>query len=113
MDNKTTDKPESVAWEIKKSPFEVYNVDHGALTHHVVSGDVMVTALYAHHESREARIIAAAPDLLEALVGLISITKDSTGVAGYHLNGDTAEWDEFEEVDAAIKAIDKAVGAES
>jgi hypothetical protein len=38
---------------------------------------------------------------LEALEGFVSITHVSQGVAGYHLNGDTAEWGEFDEVDAA------------
>lgn len=56
------------------------------------------------------RLIAAAPELLGALIGLISITNDSAGVAGYHLNGAIAEWDEFEEVAAAIEAITKATG---
>lgn len=58
----------------------------------------------------DARLIAAAPELLGALIGLISITNDSAGVAGYHLNGAIAEWDEFEEVAAAIEAITKATG---
>lgn len=57
-----------------------------------------------------ARLIAAAPDLLEALKGVLAIVSDSQGVAGYHLNGNTAEWDEFDEVDAAIDAIAKATG---
>lgn len=43
---------------------------------------------------------------LEALEGFANITNDSQGVAGYHLNGDTAEWDEFDEVDAASSTIE-------
>lgn len=43
---------------------------------------------------------------LEALEGFIHITNDSQGVAGYHLSGDTAEWDEFDEVDAASNTIE-------
>ena len=54
-------------WVIEKSPFEVYNADHGALTHHIVSDQIMIAALYAHHESHEARLIAAAPELLSLL----------------------------------------------
>ena len=57
-----------------------------------------------------ARLIAAAPELLEALKGMLAIVSDSRGVAGYHLNGNTAEWGEFDEVDAAIDAIAKAEG---
>ena len=52
-------------------------------------------------------------ELLDALVGLVAIAADSTGVAGYHLNGAIAEWGEFEEVAAAIKAIAKATGGQS
>lgn len=59
-----------------------------------------------------ARLIAAAPDLLDALQGMLAIVSDSLGVAGYHLNGDTAGWDEFDEVDAAREAIAKATGQE-
>lgn len=59
---------------------------------------------------REAdkRLIAAAPDLLKALAGLIAVINDSQGVAGYHLNGDIALWSEFPEVEDAGAAILKA-----
>lgn len=43
---------------------------------------------------------------LEALEGFANITNDSQGVKGYHLNGDIAEWDEFDEVDAASSTIE-------
>lgn len=43
---------------------------------------------------------------LEALEGLANITNESQGVAGFHLNGDTAEWDEFDEVEAASNTIE-------
>ena len=43
--------------------------------------------------------------LREALQGMLNITSDSRGVAGYHLNGAVAEWDEFPEVDAARAAL--------
>lgn len=46
--------------------------------------------------------------LYTALEGLLAITRDSQGVAGYHLNGVVAEWDEFEEVSAAEAAITAA-----
>ena len=49
-------------------------------------------------------------ELLAALEGLIAIVGDSYGVSGYHLNGDVAEWDEFEEVANAWDAIAKAKG---
>lgn len=43
---------------------------------------------------------------LDALEGFTNITNDSQGVKGYHLNGDIAEWDEFDEVDAARNTIE-------
>ena len=49
-------------------------------------------------------------ELLAALEGLVSITCDSRGVVGYHLNGDIAEWGEFEEVAVAHDTIVKAKG---
>ena len=43
--------------------------------------------------------------LVEALEGLLSIASDSSGVAGYHLNGEFAHWREFEEVEIAEEAL--------
>lgn len=43
--------------------------------------------------------------LASALEGMLSIVSDSSGVAGYHLNGDAADWDEFEEINAANEAL--------
>lgn len=41
----------------------------------------------------------------EALQGFLNVVNESQGVAGYHLNGDIAEWGEFPEVDLAVKAL--------
>ena len=49
-------------------------------------------------------------ELLAALQGMIDIASDSQGVAGYHLNGEVAGWDEFAEWQAACDAIAKAKG---
>jgi hypothetical protein len=57
-----------------------------------------------------ARLIAAAPDLLTALESLMSIIDESRGVVGWHLNGDVANWGEFEDIAAARVAIAKARG---
>ena len=43
--------------------------------------------------------------LVEALEGLLSITDESLGVSGYHLNGDIAKWCEFEWVAMAEEAL--------
>ena len=51
--------------------------------------------------------------LLAALQGMIDITNDSQGVAGYHLNGEVADWGEFEEWQAACDAIAKIKGGAS
>ncbi len=39
--------------------------------------------------------------LENALRGVLNITEDSMGVAGYHQNGDIAAWGEFSEIEAA------------
>ena len=52
-------------------------------------------------------------ELLAALQGMIDIANDSQGVAGYHLNGEVADWGEFEEWQAACNAISKAKGGAS
>lgn len=43
--------------------------------------------------------------LMDALGKVLAITEDSRGVAGYHLNGNMAEWGEFEEVGAAYELV--------
>lgn len=48
---------------------------------------------------------AISQGLASALEGMLSIVSDSSGVAGYHLNGDVADWDEFEEINAANEAL--------
>ena len=52
-----------------------------------------------------ARLTAQRDELLAALQGMIDISNDSQGVVGYHPNGEVAEWDEFEEWQAACDAI--------
>lgn len=46
--------------------------------------------------------------LEQALESLLAIVNESCGVAGYHLNGNIAEWDEFPEVDEAREALSAA-----
>lgn len=70
-----------------------------------------ITALSGYISANEASLIIAAPDMLTALRGLLAIVAESRGVDGYHLNGAIAEWDEFDEINAAHAAIAKATGA--
>ncbi len=52
------------------------------------------------------RVDDAAPDLLAALNGLMSIIEESRGVDGWHLNGDVVLWAEFDDdIQAANAAI--------
>ena len=57
-----------------------------------------------------ARLIAAAPELLDALKGIMNIVSETLGVAGYYPDEDYADWDEFPELQAAEAAIAKAKG---
>lgn len=51
------------------------------------------------------RLLKDVEALSDALQGLLNIVSDSSGVAGYHLNGNIADWDEFEEVENAEVAL--------
>ena len=59
-----------------------------------------------------ARLIVAAPELLEALQNLLAIVDDAPkGVASYYANGEDAPWSDFDrEINAARAAIAKALG---
>lgn len=44
-------------------------------------------------------------ELLEVVKTFLILTKESTGVSGWHLNGDIAEWSEFDLIKMAKAAI--------
>ena len=67
--------------------------------------DYTLHAINSHDE-----LVAMNKELLAALEGLLDIVGESDGVSGYHLNGDIAEWGEFEELNAAYDAVNKANG---
>lgn len=46
-------------------------------------------------------------ELVNCLKRFMDIVGDSDGVAGYHLNGDIAEWDDFNEVFMAAELLDE------
>ena len=65
-------------------------------------------------DSQWRSMLAAAPaveqapevaKLVEAVEGLLTITDESLGVSGCHLNGNMAKWCEFEEVEMAEEAL--------
>ena len=59
-------------------------------------------------DAANARLIAAAPELLECLRHIQGIISESQGVAGWHLNGEIAGWDELglrEEIDAVLAKV--------
>lgn len=63
-------------------------------------------------DEKTCRLNKAAPDMLEALEGVLSLIDESSGVVGYHLNGEVATWKELgirEELEAAVR---KARGEE-
>ena len=57
-----------------------------------------------------ARLIAAAPELLELAELVFGIVCESQGIAGYHLNGDVADWGEFEGIVALQDTLKKVRG---
>lgn len=61
-------------------------------------------------ENRIERLESERLELLKALESLLDVTADSKGVSGYHLNGDIAEWDEFECVGEAYELIKRIEG---
>jgi hypothetical protein len=96
--------------------------DHGWIDtleggHIVCPGDWIITGIEGEHypckphifeqtyESAAQQSIPDIKELVEALEGLLAIVSDSSGVAGYHLNGEIAEWCEFEEVAMAEEAL--------
>jgi|CXWL01.1.fsa_nt_gi hypothetical protein len=60
----------------------------------------------------DARLIAAAPDMLAVLKNAAALIGESKGVDGFHLNGDLAEWGEFDLPNEIEAAIARATGKE-
>jgi hypothetical protein len=64
-------------------------------------------------ESLESRLKDAEVTLMDcslAIVAMLGIVHDSNGVEGYHLNGDTALWNEFPEI-AEVQNVSSIVRA--
>ena len=66
---------------------------------------------YNRHEAvANAQLIAAAPELLKALQGLLYIIDSSEGVHGLSPLRHSFFWEEFTQVEIAEKAVSKALG---
>ncbi len=90
---------------LKRNDYQIYHdTEQQAIKH--------MAMLFSQEKARSdsQRIKESAPALLQALDGIMAIVNDSRGVAGFHLNGNTALWEEFEEIDAALAAIAEARG---
>ena len=61
-------KHTSGPWEVKPSSNEIVNADHGRLPFAIVADFTLIGALYEN--GADARLIASAPDLLQALLSL-------------------------------------------
>lgn len=106
--------------ETKHSPGPWVFQNHGSLILDARKGSSQCTvahvsiSTYMDEGRYNARLIAAAPELLEALIAVLGIVEESSGVYGFHLNGALAEWDEFaDEINSACAAIVKATGGEA
>ena len=79
----------------------------------MVTGEDQVEIIAEHiRDEKTAHQIKAIPDMLKTLGIVLSLMNESSGVVGYHLNGEVATWEELgirEKVEAAIK---KARGEE-
>ena len=84
-------------WQVKPSNNEITNADHGRLPFAIVAGYLLIGATYEN--GKDARLIAAAPDLLKALNAMLT-----------HMGMDEDEWNK-PTFDQARAAITKATGA--
>lgn len=52
-------------------------------------------------EAENAELVTKCNRLTALVRSLVDLVDESKGVAGFHLNGDVAEWDEFEFISRA------------
>ena len=85
--------------------FELFESAHAALDEK--DGDISsLTEINRLQSEENKRLSEDNAKLREALQGLVAVVGESTGVCGYHLNGDIAEWDEFGEVAVALQLLE-------
>lgn len=103
--------------QFTKGPWKVESFEYECAKRYGVfpeNGDQDAAVAEIFHSSQSeanARLIAAAPELCEALESILNIIHVSTGVYGYHLNGEPSPWSEFKEViENADMCLEKARG---
>lgn len=57
------------------------------------------------HRKQLAVVALERDELLAACEDLLAIVRQSEGVAGYHLNGEVARWDELKAVAQMVEAV--------
>ena len=74
--------------------------------------DPCIATVYGDQKTGElkanARLIAAAPELLEALEALLTAMGDGNGNGVDGVYGNWPEWSPYRELDAAVAAVKKA-----
>lgn len=69
----------------------------------IIVSDASYSELLEKLCDMEASLRRLTPEIIAAIDGIGAIVGQSRGVAGYHLNGDVADWDSFEEIDALLR----------
>lgn len=97
-----------------KGVWTVENVlTHNGDFYKVKSGDMSVCNITTRNQEAaraNAKLIAVAPAMLEALQNLIDVASKSEGIAGWHLNGEIETWEHSELLQIAQQAVEKALG---
>lgn len=69
------------------------------------TSELMLIAHMDAHAEAKRKYEPLLEKMAEALKGFLSIVSDSSGVYGYHMNGDIAEWDEFDEINQVQQVL--------
>lgn len=84
------------------------------LCDHVLAEDEAVQPTILATGMRKA--VEASDELLRVAIAWLGIMNDSHGIIGWHLNGESAGWDEFEEfqqLQQAVEALQQLKGENS
>jgi hypothetical protein len=96
------DNPDHYAWaELFVSTFPNLQADVETMAGWFANAMMAKADSITGHTNELATLRERVKVLEDCIEGFIGIVSDSKGVAGYHLNGDVALWDEFEVIDVA------------